>query len=506
MIRLSRIETFFLVGVVLLSAILRLWNFVPHLEFLDDQGRDAIVAKRILKNGDLTLLGPGTSVGTMYLGPAYYYFMVPFLALTYPSPVGPALAVAILGIVTVALTFLLGKNIFGPYVAGMGAVLLAVAPPAVQLSRFSWQPNPAPLVGLLLFYATWQVMNNKYRWWGVVGICFALLLQLHYVALVTLAPVGLVWLTTMWVMRKKSGMLRKHLTFTVLAAGIVLLSFAPLVAFDLRHDGQIRKGFVNFYQQQGEQTASSPGIQTVIQTIQGRGLFSLAEMWGFSPSEKTLNSFVLFLLWFSVCICLWKRRGREQESKKVLFLISWVGFCLLGTSLYKGSFYYHYLGFVFPILALFVSFAVSWWARAPIVKMILILGLIFWAVWIGKDFSFWKSKTPSIDQFEQIANQALQVLPENARYNVTLLNNNREYKANKYRYFLEVSKNPPQSQYDYVDLDYLVVLVENEESPLGSPIYEVQQFVRENQERPALMTEFKLEGIVKGYVFARNGK
>jgi len=59
-------------AVLVLAAFLRLFRFQTFLEFLDDQGRDAIVMKQILVNHDFTLLGPGTSVGKMYLGPLCY--------------------------------------------------------------------------------------------------------------------------------------------------------------------------------------------------------------------------------------------------------------------------------------------------------------------------------------------------------------------------------------------------------------------------------------------------
>jgi hypothetical protein len=80
-----------------------------------------------------TLLGPGTSVGKMYLGPLYYYAMVPFLAMTYPEPTGPAYAMAFSGILTVALLYLWEKLV-GDRVALAAATLFATTLIAIQLS------------------------------------------------------------------------------------------------------------------------------------------------------------------------------------------------------------------------------------------------------------------------------------------------------------------------------------------------------------------------------------
>ena len=92
------------------ASFLRLYNIPSTVQFLGDQGRDALIVADIFKKLDPVFIGPVTSVGNMYLGPLYYYFMLPFLFLTYPSPMGPVYAVALLGIVTVFLLFYLGKQ------------------------------------------------------------------------------------------------------------------------------------------------------------------------------------------------------------------------------------------------------------------------------------------------------------------------------------------------------------------------------------------------------------
>lgn len=103
------------------------------------------MTKQILVDHHPTLLGPGTSVGKMYLGPLYYYVSVPFLAITYPDPIGPALGVALLGIATVVLMYVLGKEMIGKIPAGIAALLYATAPSVVSLARFSWNRTLRPL-------------------------------------------------------------------------------------------------------------------------------------------------------------------------------------------------------------------------------------------------------------------------------------------------------------------------------------------------------------------------
>ena len=143
---------FFIVIILIIASVLRLWNLPSTMQFLGDQGRDALIAKRILIDHRPVLIGPVTSTGNMYLGPLYYYFMVPFLAITYPSPLGPAYAVALCGILAVFLTYYLGQEIVGKRAAIIAALFFAISAVAVNFSRFSWNPNLAPLFSIILIW------------------------------------------------------------------------------------------------------------------------------------------------------------------------------------------------------------------------------------------------------------------------------------------------------------------------------------------------------------------
>ena len=73
---------------VVAAAVLRFYNLEDSQQFLGDQGRDSMVVSRIFTERDPVFIGPVTSIGNMYLGPLYYYFMLPFLWLSYPSQWG----------------------------------------------------------------------------------------------------------------------------------------------------------------------------------------------------------------------------------------------------------------------------------------------------------------------------------------------------------------------------------------------------------------------------------
>ncbi len=110
MVLLQRKLFWFLILVTLIGSWFRMYRLPDTLQFLGDQGRDAIRVARMFKQGDLVFIGPVTSIGNMYLGPLYYYFMVPWLWLTYPSPLGPAYAVGIISIITSVYRLVVGQR------------------------------------------------------------------------------------------------------------------------------------------------------------------------------------------------------------------------------------------------------------------------------------------------------------------------------------------------------------------------------------------------------------
>jgi 4-amino-4-deoxy-L-arabinose transferase-like glycosyltransferase len=67
----SKRELGALVFILLVGAAMRLYHIGGYMTFLGDEGRDAIIVRRLLVDFDPILIGPGTSIGNMYIGPLY---------------------------------------------------------------------------------------------------------------------------------------------------------------------------------------------------------------------------------------------------------------------------------------------------------------------------------------------------------------------------------------------------------------------------------------------------
>ena len=75
----------------------------------------------------------------------------------------------------------------------IASAILAVMPVAVALSRFSWNPNPTPLVSLVMIWSTWMAYRYAKKYWLLVALTFSILIQLYYVVNFTTLAASLIW-------------------------------------------------------------------------------------------------------------------------------------------------------------------------------------------------------------------------------------------------------------------------------------------------------------------------
>ncbi|MBP6045415.1 glycosyltransferase family 39 protein, partial [Candidatus Woesebacteria bacterium] len=168
---------------VAIGAFLRLHLIYETATFLGDQGRDAIVMRNIATLRDLPALGPITSVGSIYLGPLYYYMMAPWLWLSIFNPIGPAVGIALITSAALFLQYIAVKEMVNKQTALLSVAFATFSWVLVEYSRFSWNPNLLPQTTLFVAYTLYKIVKTKkLRYFILHGILLSLAIQLHYLA------------------------------------------------------------------------------------------------------------------------------------------------------------------------------------------------------------------------------------------------------------------------------------------------------------------------------------
>ncbi len=346
-IKKNKPESFLIVFIILLALFLRVYRIGEFMTFLGDEGRDVRIVRDLITHGNLVFIGPQTSIGNMYLGPLYYYMMAPALWLSRLNPVGPAIMNALLGTLTVFLTYLFGRQWFGKWSGLIAALLYAVSPVAIVYSRSSWNPNPMPLFALLCIWGIYEVrQNKKYFWLPLIGVFFAFALQMHYLGLLLAPVLGLYWLLTLLQVKKDPGQKSVLIRQTIYAVLLFLLLMSPLVLFDIKHQGMNFNAFKAFFSDRQTTVNLNPArSDRFIPVITGAFQDLVLGRQNFFPGLVAIVTGILYFFAY--------RRSKNKAPYTLLFLWLLLGF--LGLGVYKQHVYIHYLGFLYPCFYLILG-------------------------------------------------------------------------------------------------------------------------------------------------------
>ncbi len=482
-IKKNPVEFWMLLAILIIGAFCRLYKIDQYMTFLGDEGRDVIIVRRIFTEAHPPLIGPGTSVGSMYLGPLYYYMMAIPLLLAGFSPVGPAVMVALLGVATIGFVWWVGRIWFSKTAGLIAAGLYAISPTVITFSRSSWNPDVMPFFALLLTYSIWKVWRKgEFNWLIVMGISFAFVLQSHYLGLLLAPTLFIFWFLT-WRNLKSIGnsksKIRNFIKKSLLGLGFFLLLMSPLLIFDLRHDFLNSKAIYQFIVNRDVALSGSlfvafskiPKVFNLINSSLLAGKNTLAAV----ASSVFIVSGVVYVFAESFV-----KKKNFKIKPEYWLLFSWLFFGLIGLSLYKMEIYDHYFGFLFPVpFIIFGSFMAKLIEDGKIAKVLGTAAILYLVVMGLIQNPFRYAPNRQLQRSQDVAKKILSLSADNS-FNLAVIAE-RNYEDG-YRYFLELwgGKVLHADRWDPATIsDQLFVVCENEPSkcdPTHSPKAEVANF------------------------------
>lgn len=479
---------FFLI--LIIAAFLRLNKIDQYMTFLGDEGRDALVVKRMLVDGKFTLLGPITSVGSIYMGPIYYYMMVPFLLLFNFNPVGPAVMVALFAVATTCLLYILGRDFFNPVIGLISAFLYAISTLPITFGRSSWNPNVVPFFSLLVIYSLLKIIvDKKDRWLSIVGLSLGILLQLHYVTFMFLPIIFFSLL-----MRKFRIAVHYYIEFV----STFILAYSPFLLFEMRHKFVNIGTAIRFLLEQKPDTnlplyisvwnaISDISVRLIWRLVFGSTSLYKAFVIHIGDNLKVINiggaeiSKIFIFLTILWIFFYWKSFN-NRTNKAIKVILVWIIVGIISFSFYHGIVYDYYLGSLFTAPYLLLGIVVFYIFQKELIGKLTSIVIILTSMYLNIQNSPLKLPPSNLLKNTQLIARFIYDKSEGTPYNFALIAGKNSDHA--YRYFLETwGRTPINIENPAIDPDrktvtskLLIVCEEKECKPLGHPLWEIAGF------------------------------
>lgn len=462
-IETRKIQLLLLLLLVTTAIFLRFYKIRDYMVFLGDEGRDMMVMRQMVLERRPTFLGPTASVAGFYLGPIYYWMATPFLVLSKFDPVGPSYMVAIFGLATILLLYKFLKETVGFWPAFIVSFLYTTAPLITRYSRSSWNPNPLPFFALLLIYCAYKgIRLKKARYFFFAGLCLGVVVQLHYLASILLAILGLIIVLN-----------TKPKTWVTAGLGTFLgflITFSPFLLFELRHDFPNFRTILEFVTRGTTVGFKSQDPFYLLSNI--NNIF-FNEITGLRGTIFTKIPFwVLTVGGVMGLVKSW-----QDVNKRTIYSIGLIWFLggLAGIRFYAGQVFDYYFGFMFPAPFFLAGLVIYIFWHNNLAKVITIFITVMASLWFLENGFYRSLPNRLIDQTARVADFVIEK-SQGQSFNFGLIAGYNSDHA--YRYFLEIKNHKPTELETLVTDQLLVVCEDKKCAPLGHPSWEIAGFGR----------------------------
>jgi hypothetical protein len=449
-----------LIILIFIGIVLRFYNFTGFVTYLGDQGRDTIVMRRIVTLEHLPGIGASSSVGSLFLGPFYYYLVAPWLLITGFNPVGPALGVAFFSTLFIAVMYYVAKDLFDKKVAIIAAALTALSYTMVWFARFSWNPNLLPFSSLLTFYFFVRA-QQKHRAsdFFLAGVFLSISTQFHYVSLAFGLPISLLFVY--YGFQKRTELKNVLTNLASMVFGFALLQ-APLIIFEFKNNFINTMGFLKLF------TESHDSGRSFIQEL----LYTLNEVNFHALQWRAVDVVSAAILIGLLCgLYIWRKKENRSIWMTSLFFI----LMLSATAVFTENKNRHYFGALYPLYYILIAYVIATyvWTKKTLA---LVVGCILIFAFMQKDlYEFFRSSGPDlIGRAEHISDVIRDNISDDSSIQITSLPDH--YGDYMYRYYLEVWGHRPVERASLVKADELFVVCIDACKPIGDPQWDIAYF------------------------------
>lgn len=353
---LKKHESLFLILLFLVGLYFSFFRLEDLYSYNYDQERDYLVIKQMVDSKKPILIGPRVvSSSGFFLGPWYYYVLLPFYLVFQGNPIFGAYMTGFVNVITsLTIFFLLKKK------SSLVAFCFSLIWLTSLSHRMAWNVTFVPLFTLLLAHLL-LLEKPKFKHSILASFLVGLGINFHF-QIVFFAPILLAWI----IYHRKTNKL--SLLRIVLLAFAFLSPFFPLLAFDLRHNFVNLQSVIRFSQQEPlSNTSQTDKLIFSFRNLSREFGFALPPFNQLTIYKYAIAPLLLFL--FTI---------KSFKDKTLRWLVAVVYISIISLFLYSQSFWPEYYQLV-AVVILFVLLGANLATSRPgqIFSFILMISLIF---------------------------------------------------------------------------------------------------------------------------------
>lgn len=301
-----------------------------------DQVDNAWAVKNIIIDGDLPSTGMQAKGNTgFYIGPYYYYYLVPFYFLSGMDPIASPIAAGVTAIFTFLVIYFVTRNLFNEKVALVAIFINTFSSYILILDRVQWPVNFIVPISFLVMLSLYRSLQGQGKYMPLLAASIGASLHVHFTSVFYFI---FVVLSLPFISLNK-----KMIKYLLLSLPVFVFFLFPIVI-----------AYVN--SRQGSAAASYLGssfhgfhLRRVFQLIKDAVIESNAIL-GFKNSH--LLSFILIPL--SIFVVNFKKIKRDNLLISYLFII-WILVPWFAFSTYSGELTNYYFAITRPVAILSIS-------------------------------------------------------------------------------------------------------------------------------------------------------
>ena len=212
--------------VLILALITRGYQLQARFLYSHDNDLASWIVKDIVVDRHLRLIGQLTSSPGIFIGPLFYYLLIPFYLAARMDPVGSLAFSLLVGLATVTSIYWVLNMLFRRQTGSIAALLYSVSFAVSQSEREVVPTTPVFFWSVWFFYAVSRLYSGHKSALYILAVLFALVWHLN-LALILLVPVIFPGIF----IHRRSYRIRD----LILSLVVFVILSAPLLLFEYRH-------------------------------------------------------------------------------------------------------------------------------------------------------------------------------------------------------------------------------------------------------------------------------